>query len=48
MTDFENKVEAFCENWLKDSSFYELMTYWKNIKSAGELDATRLKLKDNP
>lgn len=48
ITDFENKIEAFCNNWLKDSSFYELMTYWKNIKTAGDLDSTRLKLKDNP
>ena len=38
IADFEKKIEAFCDNWLKDSSFYELMTYWKNIKTASDLD----------
>lgn len=47
ITDFEKKIQEFCETWLKDSSFYELMTYWKNIKTASDLDQTRLKLKDN-
>lgn len=45
--DFEKRVDAFCDSWLKDGSFQELMTYWKNIRAAGDLDTTRLKLKDN-
>jgi len=47
ITDFEKRIDAFCQRWLKDGSFQELMTYWRNIREAGDLDATRLKLKDN-
>lgn len=45
--DFEKRLDAFCDTWLKDGSFQELMTYWKNIRAAGDLDTTKLKLKDN-